>query len=176
MRDYTGDDALALVLSLNLKRRQLSASELAFVALEIEKCEAEQAKIRQALNLERNVSKVALMPPSAVDAGKAREKAAAAVGVSPRYVQDAKKIASESPALADAVRSGEKTLTQAMREVKEIRREQRRDDNRGLIAQAPEPHASAAKFATIVIDPPWDWGDEGGTDQFGRARPATAAT
>ena len=26
-------------------------------------------------------------------------------------------------------------------------------------------------FQTIVIDPPWDWGDEGDVDQFGRAKP-----
>lgn len=29
-------------------------------------------------------------------------------------------------------------------------------------------------FQTIVIDPPWDWGDEGDVDQFGIARPTYA--
>ena len=46
-RDYEGDDPLAFVLSLNLKRRQLTASQLAFVALEIEKYQAGLAKGRQ---------------------------------------------------------------------------------------------------------------------------------
>lgn len=27
------------------------------------------------------------------------------------------------------------------------------------------------RFATIVVDPPWDFGDEGDIDQFGRGRP-----
>jgi hypothetical protein len=32
----------------------------------------------------------------------------------------------------------------------------------------------ADTFSTIVMDPPWDWGDEGDADQFGRARPRYA--
>lgn len=111
-------DALAFVLSLNLKRRQLSASELAFVALEIEKYEAGEAKKRQATSTGGgNPQLVALMPEA--ETGKARDKAAQAVGVSPRYVQDAKKIESAAPELAAQVRAGQKTLTQAVREVKE---------------------------------------------------------
>jgi N6-adenosine-specific RNA methylase IME4 len=42
------------------------------------------------------------------------------------------------------------------------------------VAEATTPEAiaeSGAKFATIMIDPPWDWGDEGDQDQLGRARP-----
>jgi len=42
----TSTDPLSFVLSLNLRRRQLSASELAFVALETKKVEAELAKAR----------------------------------------------------------------------------------------------------------------------------------
>ena len=39
-------------------------------------------------------------------------------------------------------------------------------------AATPEEIAEVgARFATIVIDPPWDWGDEGDQDQLGRARP-----
>jgi N6-adenosine-specific RNA methylase IME4 len=170
IRDYTGSDPLSFVLSLNLRRRQLSSSELAFVALEIEKVEADIAKKRQAANLYINTSKVAFVPPSG-DAGKARDKAAAAVGVSPRYVQDAKKVEAAAPKIAAEVKAGKKTLTQAVREVKEAAREQRRDENRELIEQAPSVALTTAKFATILIDPPWDWGDEGDADQLGRARP-----
>ena len=59
-REYDGDDdgALSLVLSLNLKRRQLTSSQLAMVALEIEKYEAVRAKQRQAAKGEV----LALMP------------------------------------------------------------------------------------------------------------------
>ena len=69
------DGALSLVLSLNLKRRQLEKGQLAFVAAAIEAYEAELAKKRQAENLTRNLSKVAIVPPSE-EIGKSRDKAA----------------------------------------------------------------------------------------------------
>ena len=60
------------MLSLNLRRRQLSASELAFVALEIEKYEAGEAKKRQGARTDIK----ALMPEGLGQ--QARDKAAAA--------------------------------------------------------------------------------------------------
>ena len=59
------------------------------------------------------------------------------------------------------------------RYLKEDDRELRRDENRQEIDQAQtiEEALGTAKFATIVIDPPWDWGDEGDIDQLGRATP-----
>jgi len=62
-------------------------------------------------------------------------------------------------------------LVQAQREVKEQAREQRREENRVIVQQAAPLAEVDARFATIVIDPPWDWGDEGDVDQMGRARP-----
>lgn len=61
----------------------------------------------------------------------------------------------------------------AARAESEDARERRRSENRALIAAAPNL-ATSAKFATIVVDPPWDWGDEGDADQLGRARPTYA--
>lgn len=62
-------------------------------------------------------------------------------------------------------------LLQAQRELKEQTREARREENRSIIQQATPLSEISARFATIVIDPPWDWGDEGDVDQMGRARP-----
>jgi len=61
----------------------------------------------------------------------------------------------------------------AKRYLKEEKREQRRDENRQEISQAQtlEEVLGNAKFATIVVDPPWDWGDEEDVDQLGRANP-----
>lgn len=61
----------------------------------------------------------------------------------------------------------------AKRHIKEASREQKRDENRQLISEAKtiEEALKTAKFPTIVIDPPWDWGDEGDIDQLGRAKP-----
>jgi N6-adenosine-specific RNA methylase IME4 len=60
------------------------------------------------------------------------------------------------------------------RAAKEAERQARRDENAKLVAATPDPLMSGARFATIMLDPPWDWGDEGDQDQFGRARPTYA--
>ena len=61
----------------------------------------------------------------------------------------------------------------AKRHIRDEKREQQRDENRQLIAKAQtiEEALQMAKFSTIMIDPPWDWGDEGDNDQLGTARP-----
>lgn len=172
-RPFSGDDPIAFVVSANLSRRHLTATQKAFVALAIERIAAEDAKLRRGGDRKseeyQSGNKTTL-----IDAGKARDKAASAVGASPRYVSDAKKIAAEDPKLAEECRSGKATITQAKRTLKERRREARRENNRqkiALVARPEQAAVSAAKFATIVIDPPWDWGDEGDQDQLGRARP-----
>jgi hypothetical protein len=52
-------------------------------------------------------------------------------------------------------------------------REPRRQRNRDLVENSdPAEHIMEGlswNFQTIVVDPPWDWGDEGDVDQMGRA-------
>lgn len=105
------------------------------------------------------------------------EALAAEHGVNESTVRRAGKFAEEverKPELQKAIAEG-KPVLQVKRELKEQVREARREENRQKIAAVPEPEKSAevaaAKYATIVIDPPWDWGDEGDQDQLGRARP-----
>lgn len=167
-REYVGSDPVGFVVSLNLMRRQLNAGQRAMAALSIESYEAGKAKLRQGARTDI----VTLIPQC--ESGKARDKAAEKVGASPSYIQQAKKIHAEAPELAEAVKDGTKTLTQAVREVKEQKREERREENRAKVASVSSPEqasVSGAKFATIVIDPPWDWADEGDQDQLGRAKP-----
>ena len=95
--------------------------------------------------------------------------------VSEPTVKRAGKFAEEverTPELQQAIQQG-RPVIQAKRELKEKQREARREENRQKVASVPEPEKvlQQAKFATIVIDPPWDWGDEGDQDQLGRARP-----
>ena len=55
-----------------------------------------------------------------------------------------------------------------------IRRATTLDHNRELVRRAPRLADLNERYPTIVLDPPWDWGDENDVDQFGRARPTYA--
>jgi len=93
------------------------------------------------------------------------------IGITKRESTQAQMLASLPRKVFDAIRDGLKTLTQANRELKESKRKARRRENAALVESTPSPLKSGARFATIVVDPPWDWGDEGDCDQLGRARP-----
>jgi len=107
---------------------------------------------------------------------KTADKLAKEHGVSAPTVRRAAKFAEEvekTPELQDAIATG-KPVLQVKRELKEEQRERRRQENRQKIEAAAKPEELAktgAQFSTIVIDPPWDWGDEGDQDQLGRSRP-----
>lgn len=62
-------------------------------------------------------------------------------------------------------------IKQAKREEKAQRQEERRQENAAKVESLATPLEAQGLFQTIVIDPPWDWGDEGDVSQFGRARP-----
>lgn len=164
---------LTFVISLNEKRRHLTSGQKAFVALEVERILAEEAKKRQGTrtDLESTFRKSFRNVDSREN--ESREKAAQIIGTNQHYVTDAKKIEREAPELKEAVMAGTMTLPQAKHQLKEREREARREENRKIIQSVPEPARiiEQAKFATIVIDPPWDWSDEGDQDQLGRARP-----
>lgn len=105
------------------------------------------------------------------------EKLAKEHAVSKNTVERAAKFYEEvqrTPELKKAVEEGRPVL-QVKRELKEKAREEKREENRAKIAAIQEPEKvftqAKATFSTIVIDPPWDWGDEGDKDQLGRARP-----
>lgn len=75
-----------------------------------------------------------------------------------------------TPQLLAAIAEGRPVLP-VQRELKERQREERRQENRRQVASAPDLSDLTGVFSTIVIDPPWDHGDEGDRDQLGRARP-----
>lgn len=86
-------------------------------------------------------------------ARRARESASQAaklVGVSRNYVQDAKAIAQASPERLEAIRRGEKTITEVKRELKKEEVVKRLEE-----VAAREPDAPVGKFDVIVLDPPW---------------------
>lgn len=102
-REFKGKDALAFVLSANVHRRHLSESQRAMIAARV-------------ATMERG------RPQGEGEAGskKATADAARELDVSPATVKRAKQVLREAPA-ADvaAVESGEKTVGQVVREMKE---------------------------------------------------------
>jgi len=104
---------------------------------------------------------------------KTAESVAKAWGVDERTVRRDGKFAeavAKEPELNKAIMAGESAI-QVKRELKERGREVRREKNRRLVRAAKNKVKPNHQFSTIVIDPPWDWGDEGDVDQLGRARP-----
>lgn len=116
---YQGANPLEFVLSLNLSRRHLNSSQCAFVALEVERVLAEEAKERQG---ERNDLKVVNGSnfvekiPQSEPESKSRDKAASIIGnTNARYVQDAKRIEREAPEVKALVMSGKVHMGDAMK-------------------------------------------------------------
>jgi hypothetical protein len=102
------------VLSVNLKRRQLTASQRATVAVQALPLLEAEAKERQS-KLNGKTVLVEKIPQA--EQGKARDKAASIAQVNPRYVSDAKRIKEECPRVFKEVQAGEKTISEAKRQL-----------------------------------------------------------
>jgi N6-adenosine-specific RNA methylase IME4 len=63
------------------------------------------------------------------------------------------------------------SVTGLVRIAKEKKREDKRAADRKTVESATAPSELTGVFSTIVIDPPWNFGDEGDCDQFGRGKP-----
>lgn len=104
-----------------------------------------------------------------------REEVAKMAGVSSGTVAMVEQIQKKKPEMIESIRKHEVSINQAYqaikREEKETAREEKRLENAVKIETLHTPLEAQGLFQTIVIDPPWDWGDEGDVNQFGRAKP-----
>jgi len=87
-----------------------------------------------------------------------------------------KQIAGQRPEdLHRKLMTGETTINKAYTDIKRAEKEEKREverqENAAKIETLHTPLEAQGLFQTIVIDPPWDWGDEGDVNQFGRAKP-----
>jgi N6-adenosine-specific RNA methylase IME4 len=147
VRVVTPEDEVEYLMLAALRRRHLSASQQAAVAIEIgvhreARAEAEQ---RRLANLKQNRSEVAALPPRA----KTRELIAEIAGVSPRTVQNALTVRDNDPLLFRQVLEGTLAADKAARQVCRRRRDEGID---------PPPPLPAGVFDLIYGDPPWRLG------------------
>jgi len=141
------EDEVSHMLRAALSRRQLTASQKAALALELEEYEQlrERARERQLANLRQN-TEVATLPPRCE---RSCEIVARTAGVSPRTVQDAETARANDPQLFEEIKQGK---TPAHVAARRVRREQR---DLALIA----PPLPNGPFELIYADPPWQLGN-----------------
>lgn len=140
---WSGEDPIAYVVSCNLQRRQMTASQRAMSALSMLPLLEAQARDRQGTRGDI----AAIVPQSD---GRARDHAAALFHVGGHYVSDAKMLSDARPDLAAEVLAGPLTIPEALRTMK-------RDANeldREAIQRQRSEHPTG-RYQTIVIDPPW---------------------
>lgn len=169
-RDFQDEDAAVRWIILNqFGRRNLPAYERAKLALRLKPMIAEQAKENQG-------ERTDICQKSDRSTIDTKKELARIAGVSHDTIAKVEKIeAKATPELKAAVQSGEKSISQAYQEIRREEKaavqEARREENAEKIEQLSSPLDAQGLFQTIVIDPPWDWGDEGDVNQFGRAKP-----
>jgi N6-adenosine-specific RNA methylase IME4/ParB-like chromosome segregation protein Spo0J len=140
----TDATAYRFVLSQNLHRRHLTASQRAALALDVLPLFEREAKQRQGSREDIRER----IPES--DKGKAAEKVAEMVGVNPRYISDAKRVAQLDPELFTRVRSGDITLPKAVIAVTH-REAHAKLDAIARVRVAPPKRT----YDVVVVDPPW---------------------
>jgi len=155
------------VISENLHRRHLTASQKAAVAAtalpfyEAEAKKRQQEHGKTAPGKKKNTSDNNIRS----DSMRAVDQAHATFGVSPAYISSFKTLAAEAPKLAGEVFTGKKSLSAATRKHKRAK-----DQKAAAAIPSVTEYVKGQKFACIVIDPPWDVKDEGDVNQMGRAK------
>lgn len=148
-RKYEGDTPVAFVVSHNSKRRDLTKGQRAAVALNLKPFFEDEAKGRQKEhgNTAPGKPKDTSGINSGSDTGDSRDFAGEQMGVNGKYVSDVETIRESAPQKFEAIQSGDKTITEAKRELaKEAAVEK--------VAALPSD-----KFRVLYADPPWKYGD-----------------
>jgi len=135
-------------------RKDFTWSERCAIADALEPKERDAAKEREQVSRNRSGK---LPAPK----GQALDKVATAVGASRHTLEKAREI----------YESGDESLIAEMDRTDKVTgpyRELKRRKDAEHLAAIPSPEG---KYRTIVIDPPWDWGDENDVSQMGRSKP-----
>jgi len=157
----------------NTCREDFAPTDAVALAADLEAHEHAQAKERM-IAAHASCANLAQL-----DQGKTRDRVGAAVGMSGWTYQKAKAVveaAEKEPELFGDLPDKMDETGKVDRAYVEMRRRQKLAENEELVKQAAPilDTGHGPSFPTIVLDPPWDWGDEGDVSQFGRGRPVYA--
>lgn len=167
-------DAVAYVWSTNFHRRHLNAGQAAVAEVErtklveqhaaaIAEMKAEAAKrMAQAKGKPQGVKSPHQLIGEETEAHgrQTSDIRAKAAGTNRRYLEAAEDLLERAPEKLEAVKKGEKTLSQVMREVKQ-------EEVKQKLATLPND-----KFRVVYADPPWNYGNAGvigDSDNYGHA-------
>lgn len=114
--DGGGGSPTDFVMSLNLHRRHLTKSQLAFIANEARALYEVEARSNQGTRSDL-VGGTSLEKTREVTSAETALRAAESVGVSPDYVYKAARIEREAPDVAEEIRAGRATVGTAIRDL-----------------------------------------------------------
>jgi DNA modification methylase len=120
---FHGKDPIAFVVSKNQHRRHLTSSQKAVIGASILKEYSIAAEKRMKSGQNQHSSPSQIIDKG--EKGRAADKVAKDLGTNRQYVYDAEKLIDESPALAEQVRQGTKTIPQAKAEIKKQEKQER---------------------------------------------------
>jgi hypothetical protein len=159
-REYTGDNPLNFVISLNLKRRHLNESQRAVIAAKL--ANMTRGGIRPGQN-----TKTSQTANLQFEGEINQSTAAELLNVSPRLVAAVKAVEREAPELVEKIERGEMTAHEAEKKIKQRQREQARAEMAKAGAQVPpserwriwQDDIRTAKLDeqidAIITDPPY---------------------